>query len=328
MKTFRTINKNDPETTNILVEGPWPHYVWSIVNGHKLGIVDFGSNTAEYFRSKIEFPFFEQYLKGESEAKLPKAYVFETGTNVWRQYASWPPAGTQPKTLYFHEGGKLAFEAPKSEGMDEYVSDPNRPVPFVGYTTIDIPQEYMDSDQRFASRRTDVLTYQTEPLEEDVTVAGPVQPKLFVSTSGTDSDFDVKLIDVYPSDYPDPEPEEKKMKENDVQVPAVPMAGYQQLVRGEPFRGKFRHSFEKPEPFTPGKMDTIQFTMADVNHTFRRGHRIMVQVQSSWFPLTDRNPQTFTDIPTAKPSDFVKATERVYRNGDAASGVVVQVLSR
>jgi hypothetical protein len=328
MKTFRTINKNDPETTNILVEGPWPHYVWSIVNGHKLGNVDFGSNTAEYFRSKIEFPFFEQYLKGESEAKLPKAYVFETGTNVWRQYASWPPAGTQPKTLYFHEGGKLAFEAPKSEGMDEYVSDPNRPVPFVGYTTIDIPQEYMDSDQRFASRRTDVLTYQTEPLEEDVTVAGPVQPKLFVSTSGTDSDFDVKLIDVYPSDYPDPEPEEKKMKENDVQVPAVPMAGYQQLVRGEPFRGKFRHSFEKPEPFTPGKMDTIQFTMADVNHTFRRGHRIMVQVQSSWFPLTDRNPQTFTDIPTAKPSDFVKATERVYRNGDAASGVVVQVLSR
>ena len=327
LKTFRTINKNDPQTTNILVEGPWPHYVWSIVNGHKLGNVDFGSNTAEYFRSKIEFPFFEQYLKGEGDAKLPKAYVFETGTNVWRQYASWPPAGEQARTLYFHEGGRLSFDAPTDNGADEYVSDPNRPVPFVGYTTIDIPQEYMDSDQRFASRRTDVLTYQTEPLEEDVTVAGRVEPKLFVSTSGTDSDFDVKLIDVYPSDYPDPE-EDKKTKENDVQVPAVPMAGYQQLVRGEPFRGKFRHSFEKPEPFTPGKMETIDFTMADVNHTFRRGHRIMVQMQSSWFPLTDRNPQTFTDIPNAKPSDFVKATERVYRNRDSASGIVVQVLGR
>jgi putative CocE/NonD family hydrolase len=326
LKTFRTINKNNPETTNILVEGPWPHYVWSVVKGHHLGSVDFGSNTAEYFRSKIEFPFFEQYLKGEADAKLPKAYVFETGTNVWRQYPSWPPAGVQAKTLYFQEGGKLAFDAPKSEGIDEYVSDPNKPVPFVGYTTIDIPQEYMDSDQRFASRRTDVLSYQTEPLEEDVTVAGPVQPKLFVSTSGTDSDFDVKLIDVYPEDYPDPE--EKKTKDNDVQVPAAPMAGYQQLVRGEPFRGKFRHSFEKPEPFTPGKMESIEFTMADVNHTFRRGHRIMVQVQSSWFPLTDRNPQTFTDIPMAKPADFVKATERVYRQNGAASGVVVQVLGR
>jgi hypothetical protein len=324
LKTFRTINKNDPDTVNILVEGPWPHYVWSFVNGHKLGHVDFGSNTAEYFRSRIEFPFFEQYLKGETDVQLPKAYVFETGTNVWRQYASWPPAGTQAKTLYFGEGGKLSFEPPSGNGFDEYVSDPAKPLPFVGYTTIDVPQEYMDSDQRFASRRTDVLTYETEPLDEDVTVAGPVEPKLFVSTTGTDSDFDVKLIDVYPPDYP--EEQEKESKDNDVDAPGVTMAGYQQLVRGEPFRGKFRHSYEKPEPFTPGKMETIDFTMPDVNHTFRRGHRIMVQVQSSWFPLTDRNPQTFTDIPNAKPSDFVKATERVYRQSGAASGVVVQVL--
>jgi putative CocE/NonD family hydrolase len=324
MKTFRTINKNNPETVNILVEGPWPHYVWSFVNGHKLGRVDFGSNTGEYFRSKIEFPFFEQYLKGEADAKLPKAYVFETGTNIWRQYASWPPAGTQAKTLYFHDGGKLSFDPPSGNGFDEYVSDPSHPVPFVGYTTIDVPQEYMDGDQRFASKRTDVVTYETEPLEEDVTVAGSVEPKLFVSTTGSDSDFDVKLIDVYPYDYP--EPEEEKTKDNDVHVPAIPMAGYEQLVRGEPFRGKFRHSFEKPEPFTPGKTETIDFTMPDINHTFRRGHRIMVQVQSSWFPLTDRNPQTFTEIPFAKPSDFVKATERVYRQSGAASGVVLPVL--
>ncbi len=324
MKTFRTINQNDPETVNILVEGPWSHYVWSVVNGHKLGHVDFASNTAQFFRSNIEFPFFEQYLKGETDAKLPKAYVFETGTNVWRQYPSWPPAGTQPKTLYFHEAGKLSFDPPSANGFDEYVSDPNKPVPFVGYTTITVPQEYMDSDQRFASRRNDVLTYETEPLQEDITVAGPVEPRLFVSTTGTDSDFDVKLIDVYPNDFP--EPEEKREPFTDVKVPAIPMAGYEQLVRGEPFRGKFRHSFEKPEPFIPGKTETIDFTMPDINHTFRRGHRIMVQVQSSWFPLTDRNPQTFTDIPNARPSDFVKATERIYRQGGAASGVVLQVL--
>ncbi len=324
MKTFRTINKNDPATTNILVEGPWSHYVWSVVDGHKLGNVDFGSNTAEYFRAQIEFPFFEQYLKGNTDAKLPKAYVFETGTNVWRKYPSWPPAGVQPKTLYFHADGKLSFDAPSGNGFDEYVSDPGRPVPFVAYTTIDVPQEYMDSDQRFASKRNDVLTYETEPLQEDITVAGPVEPKLFVSTSGTDSDFDVKLIDVYPADYP--EPTQPPRKENDVHVPPMTMAGYQQLVRGEPFRGKFRHSFEKPEPFTPGKTEAIDFTMPDIDHTFRRGHRIMVQVQSSWFPLTDLNPQTFTDIPNAKPADFVKATERVYRQDGAPSGVVLQVL--
>ncbi|ABF41821.1 peptidase S15 [Candidatus Koribacter versatilis Ellin345] len=324
MKTFRTIAKNDPDTVNILVEGPWAHFTWSVVNGNKMGRVVWGSDTAKYFRAKIEFRFFEYYLKGEGDGKFPKAYAFETGTNVWRQYSSWPPAGVQAKTLYFREGGKLSFEAPNTQGFDEYVSDPNRPVPFVGYTTNDVPQEYMVSDQRFASKRTDVLTYQTDPLEEDVTIAGPIAPKLFVSTTGTDSDFDVKLIDVYPSDYPDPE--EKSEKFDDVKLPTEPMTGYQQLLRGEPFRGKFRHSFEKPEPFTPGKTETIEFTMPDVHHTFRRGHRIMVQIQSSWFPLTDRNPQTFTDIPTAKAEQFVKATERVYRQNGAASGVGVMVL--
>jgi uncharacterized protein len=168
-------------------------------------------------------------------------------------------------------------------------------------------REYMVDDQRFASRRTDVLSYQTEPLEDDLTVAGPVSPQLFVSTTGTDSDFVVKLIDVYPNDYPN-------------------IGGYQQLVRGEPFRGKFRHSFEKPEPFIPGKMDKIEFSMPDINHTFRRGHRIMVQIQSSWFPLTDRNPQKFVDIPHAKPADFVKATERVSRSKSAATGIKLSVV--
>jgi hypothetical protein len=188
----------------------------------------------------------------------------------------------------------------------------------------------MVSDQRFASSRTDVLVYETPELQEDVTIVGPVSPKLFVSTSGTDSDWDVKLIDVYPADFPNSKLDEKKQEDRrsrtDVGIPAFAMGGYQQLVRGEPFRGKFRHSFEKPEAFTPGKLEQIDFTMPDVNHTFRRGHRIMVQVQSSWFPLTDRNPQTFVNIPYAKPSDFVKATERVYHGKAQASGIVVEVL--
>ncbi len=212
------------------------------------------------------------------------------------------------------------------------MSDPAKPVPFVNYAALNVPQEYMVSDQRFADSRTDVLVYQTPVLEEDVTISGPISPRLFVSTSGTDSDFDVKLIDVYPVDYPDSKQdahaEDRDKPRKDVGVPEFTMGGYQQLVRGEPFRGKFRHSFEKPEPFTPGKVEEVDFTMQDINHTFRRGHRIMVQIQSSWFPLTDRNPQTFVNIPDAKPSDFVKATERVYHSTGQASGIVVQVMPR
>jgi putative CocE/NonD family hydrolase len=229
----------------------------------------------------------------------------------------------------------LSFDPPSADApaFDEYISDPAKPVPFVGYPTLYVPQEYMDSDQRFASSRTDVLVYETPVLEEDVTIAGPITPKLFVSTSGTDSDWDVKLIDVYPADFPDSKldeskPEDKGKPRSDVNTPTFVMGGYQQLVRGEPFRGKFRHSFEKPEAFTPGKVEEVDFTMQDVNHTFRRGHRIMVQIQSSWFPLTDRNPQTFVNIPDAKPTDFVKATERVYHAKGQASGIGVGVVAR
>ena len=281
------------------------------------------------------FPFFEHYLKGAPDPKLPKAYVFETGTNVWRQYSAWPPKNLEQKTLYVHGNGKLSFEAPSASdsGFDEYPSDPAKPVPFVNYSVLDVPQEYMVSDQRFATKRMDVLVYETATLEEDVTIAGPISPRLFVSTSGTDSDFDVKLIDVYPVDYPESNVdatrgENRERPRTDVTLPPFAMGGYQQLVRGEPFRGKFRHSFEKPEPFTPGKVEEINFTMQDINHTFRRGHRIMVQVQSSWFPLTDRNPQTFVNIPDAKPSDFVKATERVYHTKEQASGIEVGVVTK
>ena len=324
---FRALGQNNPGVYDGIVMGPWVHGGWYEFQGRSLGRVAFDADNSAYFHSNIEFPFFEKYLKGDGQPTLPKAYMFETGTNVWRQYSAWPPPQAQKRTLYFHADGKLSFTPPTTTGeaYDEYVSDPNRPVPFIDYTALGVPQEYMASDQRFASRRTDVLVYQTEPLEEDVTLAGPVSPKLHVSTSGTDSDWVVKLIDVYPPEYPEAEPAKRK-RETDVPPPVDSMSGYQQLVRGEPMRGKFRHSFEKPLAFTPGKVEEVDFSMPDVNHTFRRGHRIMLQVQSSWFPLVDRNPQTFVDIPNAKPSDFRKATERVYRSAGEASGVEVEVL--
>lgn len=330
--TFHSIDEKNPGIFNALVMGPWVHGGWARYEGEHLGRVEFASNTGDFYRKNIVFPFFEHYLKGKTDPNLPKAYVFETGSNVWRRYPAWPPKDLEHRTLYLQPGGGLSFDAPGSSGnsYDEYVSDPARPVPFVNYQALNVPQEYMDSDQRFADSRTDVLTYQTPVLQEDITIAGPISPKLFVSTSGTDSDFDVKLIDVYPAEYPDSklDPEEDRDKpRKDVGIPEFAMGGYQQLVRGEPFRGKFRHSFEKPEAFTPGKVEEVTFTMQDVNHTFRRGHRIMVQVQSSWFPLTDRNPQTFVNIPDAKPSDFVKATERVYHNREQASGIGVGVLA-
>ena len=332
--TFHAIDNNNPGIFNALVVGPWVHGGWGRYDGEHLGRAEFASSTGEFYRKNILFPFFEQYLKGAADAKLPKAYVFETGTNVWRRYSAWPPKGAAYKTLYLHANGGLSFDPPGAEAAtyDEYVSDPAKPVPFVNYTAQNVPQEYMVSDQRFASSRPDVLVYQTPVLQEDITVAGPISPKLFVSTTGTDSDWDVKLIDVYPEDYPDskldaPKPEDRDKPRKDVPPPSFTMAGYQQLVRGEPFRGKFRHSWEKPEPFTPGKVEELSYTFQDVDHTFRRGHRIMVQIQSSWFPLTDRNPQTFVNIPYAKPSDFVKATERVYHSKEQASGIAVQVLS-
>ena len=309
LKLYRALEKNGASSPDTLVMGPWPHGGWSRMDGDKLGNLNFGSKTGEYFRKEIELPFFVYHLKSKGEGKYPKAWVFETGTGRWRKFDVWPPREAQAKTLYLNAAGKLSFEAESSKSYDEYVSDPARPVPLLGEIGAGMPSDYMTYDQRFASRRTDVLTYETAPLDHDLTIAGPVTAAIEVSTSGTDSDFVVKLIDVYPNDFPDPDPN-----------PAhVHMAGYQQLVRGEPFRGKFRKSFEKPAPFTPNEPTKIEFAMPDVCHTFRPGHRIMVQIQSSWFPLTDRNPQTFVDIPKAKLKDFHAATERIYRG----SGVKV-----
>jgi len=323
-KTFHAIERNNPGTPDSLVVGPWVHGGWASTDGDHLGDVQFAARTSEFFRASIQFPFFEYYLKGKG-AGLPKAYVFETGTNVWRKYDAWPPAQAQARTLYFRAGGRLSFEPPgENEGFHEYVRDPAHPVPFVDFISDAVPQRYMVDDQRFAARRPDVLVYETDPLTEDVTIAGPVSPKLKISSSGTDSDFVVKLIDVYPNDYPDTEtaPGGKRV----LGPPPVHMGGYQQLLRGEPMRAKFRSSWEKPEPLAPGKVTEVDFAMPDVDHTFRTGHSIMVQVQSSWFPLVDRNPQAFVDIPNAKSEDFKKATEQVYHRKDAASGIEVMVL--
>lgn len=331
-RTYHSIEEKNPGITNTLVIGPWVHGGWARYQGASLGRVKFGSQTGDFWRKQMIFPFFEHYLKDAPDPRLPEAYVFETGSNEWRQYQSWPPPNTQTRMLYLHAGGKLSFEAPQSneQQYDEYVSDPAHPVPYTAYTTeLGVPQEYMLSDQRFATRRPDVLTYESEPLTEDVTVVGPASPKLRVSTSGSDSDFVVKLIDVFPMDLKENESSSQpRQRRVDVEVPQENMAGYEMLVRGEPFRGKFRQSFEKPQPFTPNQMTEVDFTMPDINHTFKRGHRIMVQVQSSWFPLVDLNPQTFIDIPNAQPGDFRKATERVYHSPSAASGIAVSVLAR
>jgi putative CocE/NonD family hydrolase len=327
--TYAAIRKYNPNTFNGLVIGPWVHGGWARYDGQQLGHVRFDSKTGDYFRTQIQFPFFEQHLKGVKPARaIAEVTAFETGSNVWRQYSAWPPAQAKARTLYFAPGGKLSWTQPAavsgpSAAYDEYVSDPKKPVPYIGYPSTSVPQEYMVSDQRFAATRPDVLVYQSEVLEDDVTVAGPVTPKLFVSTTGTDADWVVKLIDVYPAEYPEGE---QPARGKDVAAPRTTMAGFQQLVRGNPLRGKFRNSFEKPEPFVPGKVEAISYHLGDINHTFRRGHRIMVQVQSSWFPLIDLNPQTFTSIPKAKPEDFKAATQRVYHAAQTPSGLQLLVM--
>jgi putative CocE/NonD family hydrolase len=317
-KVFQAVAKFNPDTPDTLVIGPWPHGGWAFGDGDHLGDVNFADKNSPFFNDNVLLPFFRQYLKGEGNANLPRAFMFETGTNVWRRYDSWPPKNAELRSLYLHTGGQLSFDPPmeSTNSFDEYVSDPAHPVPFVNFPSLRVPQPYMDADQRFAAKRPDVLVYQTAPLDADVTVSGAVSPHLWVSTSGTDSDYVVKLIDVYPSDFPNPDPNPKEVK----------MGGYEQLVRGEPFRGKFRNSFEKPEPFVPGQPTAINFALPDINHAFRRGHRIMVQIQSTWFPLVDRNPQKFVNIPDATEADFQKAIERVYHSKSNASMLVLPVM--
>ena len=304
LHTYASIEQKNPGIENTIVMGPWFHGGWARSEGDHLGNIWFRSKTSEFYRQNIELKFFNHYLKGKGDANLPEAYVFETGTDKWKTYDKWPPENVKKENLYFYPDGKLSFDKPASynSDFDEYISDPNKPVPFTASITNKMPREYMVEDQRFASTRPDVLVYQTDILDKNVTIAGPMLADLFVSTSATDADWVVKVIDVYPDSAVD----------NKNNPPDIKMGGLEMMVRGDIFRGKYRNSYTNPEPFIPNKVTEVKVPLQDINHTFLKGHKIMIQIQSSWFPLADRNPQKFVDIYHAKESDFQKAIQRVY----------------
>jgi putative CocE/NonD family hydrolase len=319
MSIYYTIEQKNPDNKSILVVGPWLHGGWSRMDGDALGNIRFGSKTGEYFREKVEFPFFLYHLKGKGAPDLPEALVFETGSNEWRSYDHWPPQFAREKNLYFHPEGKLSFSPPlqnTEDAFDSYISDPDKPVPFSAETRTSQGHLWMVEDQRFAASRPDVLVYETDVLEEDVTISGPVIADLFVSTTGTDADWVVKLIDVYPGSAPDNLPNPCDVR----------MGHFQMLVGADIFRGKYRNSFEKPEPFTPDEVAEIKYDLRDKCHTFKKGHRIMAQVQSTWFPVIDRNPQKFVDIYHAEESDFQKALHKVYRSSAHSSHLKLRIL--
>lgn len=302
---YQNIESKNRDHENMLVMGPWAHGWWAADNVDSLGPIRFGMNLSDFFADSLELPFFEHHLRGRDPHGLAEATVFETGSNRWRRFDRWPPQNAKGRNLYLRENGSLSFERPE-QGLseyDEYVSDPSRPVPYTNEITHWYDAAYMVEDQRFASRRPDVLVYTTGPLEDDLTVAGPITVDFIVSTSGSDCDWIVKLIDVFPHDTPDPAGYPERVK----------FGGYQMLVRGDVLRGKFRNSLANPGSFLPDSLTKISFVLQDAFHTFRKGHRIMVQVQSSWFPLVDRNPGRFLDIYSAKESDYQITRQRVYR---------------
>ena len=319
INTYKTLAKNNPATLVYFVMGPWVHGGWANGPGDRLGDIYFGGPQGPHYRDDIEFKFFSHYLKG-TPMDIAPINAFETGVNKWKTFNVWPPKEVKDDNLYLLPGGKLSFKAPEGnkETFDQYISDPANPVPFIGdmNKTGDMERTYMDGDQRFLAGRKDVLTYQTDVLDKDVTIAGNIWSHLNVATTGTDADWIVKVIDVYPD-----------TASNTVATgPGVNMAGYQQMVRSEPLRGKYRVAFDKPVPFVPGKITPVSWELQDVLHTFKKGHRIMVQVQSSMFPLIDRNPQTFVDIMKAKDSDFKAATEKVYTSKAHPSYLKVRVM--
>jgi putative CocE/NonD family hydrolase len=311
---YKAIEKKT-KNNNKIVMGPWYHGQWARTDGSFLGNVQWGSNTSEWYGKNVELPFFNYYLKQKGNIdQLQEATIFFSGSNEWKQLPKWPLDQVSYESYALRKGGYLSKAVPliaPLSSWQEYTSDPAKPVPYTEDVHFGRTREYMTDDQRFAARRPDVLVFQTEPLENNLTLAGPITADLMVAISGTDADFVVKLIDVFPDDF-------KYEKEN-----GYVMNGYQMLVRGEVMRGKFRNSFEKPEPFVPNKPTRVKYELPDVAHTFKKGHRLMIQVQSSWFPLVDRNPQQFMDIYQAKDSDFKKATIRIYHND---SKIVLPVL--
>lgn len=320
---YQAIEKQSPTTNSRIVMGPWYHGQWSRADGSYLGNVKFGSKTSEWYQNEIEIPFFNYYLKGKgAEPAFAEATIFFTGENTWKKFPTWPPATMKAEPMYLQANGGLAWQKPTAtNSMTTYTSDPAKPVPYTEDVHFGRTREYMTDDQRFASRRPDVICFQTPILEEDISLAGPVIADLLVSISSTDADFIVKLIDVFPDQF---------RYEGDVQqsrntAGSYPMGGYQMMVRGEVMRGKFRNSFESPSPFQKDKIEKVKFTLPDVAHTFKKGHRIMVQIQSSWFPLVDRNPQTFVNIYEATEKDFVPATIRIHHDAKNPSALLLPV---
>ena len=316
--------KRDSANLNFLVVGPWNHGGWGGATGQKLGNVDFGSPTSLYFRQNIEAPWFAYWLKGKGTLHLAEATAFEVGTNAWKSYDSWPPkADVSARRLYFHSGGRLSFEppaapTPSDSGFDKYVSDPANPVPYRArpirplFTSSSTWSRWLMDDQRFLKGRADVVNWETAPLTEDLVVAGSVMAHLFASTTGSDADWVVKLIDVYPETEPD-----------------TLLRGYELMVANDVLRGRFRKSFEKPEPLVPNKVEEFGVDLHTQDYRFKKGHRIKVQVQSSWFPLIDRNPQTWVpNIFEAKDADFKAATHKVFRSRNSASYVQVDVVGK
>jgi putative CocE/NonD family hydrolase len=319
MSIYYTLEKKNPGNQSTLVVGPWRHGGWARMNGDTLGKIQFGDKTGVYFREKVELPFFVYYLKNKGKLDLPEALVFETGSNQWKSYDQWPPKTAVEKNLYFHVYGKLSFSPPRKKSekaFDSYTSDPDNPVPWSIIKQTRQGHLWMVEDQRFAAKRPDVLVYQSRVLTRNITIAGPIIASLYVSTTGTDADWIVKLIDVYPEAPPGTQLNSSDDK----------MSGYQMQLAGEVFRSKYRYSFEKPEPMVPNQVTEINFDLRDKAHCFLKGHKIMVQIQSTWFPVIDRNPQKFVDIYHAQKEDFQKAEHKVYRSRKFPSHLKLKVM--
>jgi putative CocE/NonD family hydrolase len=323
-RTYESIEQK-AKNNNRLVMGPWYHGQWASPDGTYLGNVRFGSNTSIWYQNNIEMPFFNYYLKGKGDlSKLAEATVFFSGANEWKKFEQWPPADKKDEPVYLQPGGKLGWQKPAvKNSFSEYISDPAHPVPYTEDVHFTRTRDYMTDDQRFASRRTDVLTFQTDVLSNDLTLAGTVVANLLTSISTTDADFVVKVIDVFPDDFKYAGTENNQTRNAGG---APPMGGYQMLVRGEIMRGRYRKSFTLPESFKPNKIEPVSFELPDVAHTFNKGHRLMIQIQSSWFPLADRNPQKFVNIYECNDSDFQKATIRIYHDGTNSSAIILPIL--
>ena len=336
LRTYQHIERQNPGIFNVLVVGPWDHGGWSRRDGDWLGTAYFTQKSGENYRRNMSLPFFNHFLKDKGDiSAINEVNLFDTGSHEWRSFENYEPTSSRDTALYLTPNGGLSFTLPSgAANFSEYVSDPMKPVPYTQDITFNYQRDFMTEDQRFTSTRPDVLVYQTQPLTEDVTVAGDIKPSLFISSSGTDSDFIVKLIDVFPDDYnfpltgkqtPDGQPERLTPPEGFFSSVFRP-GGYQMLLRGEPMPARFRNSFERPVALIPNRATALQFTMPGIAHTFKKGHRIMVQIQSTWFPLVARNPQKFiANYKLATNADFRKATQRVYHGGRTASAIILPI---